>query len=112
MPKGKHNNHAKADRQHRWQDLPQIASTGYVKLRVGKGHPLADPNGYAYAHLLIWVAAGRSRPRRGEVLHFKNDVKTDYRLENLELRSRAAHNRLHNATRKRDARGRLTKVNH
>jgi len=112
MPKGKHNNYAKADSQHRWQDLPQIASTGYVKLRVGKGHPLADPNGYAYAHLLIWVAAGRSRPRRGEVLHFKNDVKTDYRLENLELRSRAAHNRLHNATRKRDARGRLTKVNH
>jgi len=54
MPKGKHNNHAKADSQHRWQDLPQIASTGYVKLRVGKGHPLADPNGYAYAHLLIW----------------------------------------------------------
>lgn len=31
----------------RWNDDRMIASNGYVKLRVGVEHPLADPNGYA-----------------------------------------------------------------
>jgi hypothetical protein len=46
-------------------------STGYVKLCVGKDHPLANPNSYVYAHLIIWVSAGHPRPRRGQLLHFK-----------------------------------------
>lgn len=68
-----------------------IAETGYVKLRVGKGHPLADPNGYAYEHLVVWVSAGNSRPKPGWVLHHKNEVKTDNRLSNLELKLKERH---------------------
>jgi hypothetical protein len=71
MPRGKHGNDARANKQHRWRGLPQIASTGYVKLRVGKDNPLAASKSYAYAHLIIWVSAGHSRPRRGQLLHFK-----------------------------------------
>lgn len=55
MP-GKGSNHG------RWNHEKLISSHGYVKIRVGKGHPLADPNGYAYEHLLVWVAAGNNRP--------------------------------------------------
>jgi|SRR6185312_6145990 len=101
--RGKHQNHAKADRQYRWSgDRKIIASTGYVRVRVGRGHPLADPNGYAYEHLVVWVAAGNGRPQSGFVLHHKNEVKTDNRLENLELVRRGDHNQHHNAERGRN----------
>jgi hypothetical protein len=49
----------------------QEPSTGYVKLRVCKDDPLAASKSYAYAHLIIWVSAGRPRLRRCQLLHFK-----------------------------------------
>lgn len=81
---------------------------GYRKLFVGRAHPLADPNGYTYEHLLVWVSAGRERPAAGFLLHHMNHRKDDNRLENLELISRARHGRLHIAERRRCERsGRL-----
>jgi len=88
---------ARASRQHRWKPGGSVASTGYVKLRLEKSHPLSDPNGYAYEHLVVWVSAGNLRPKTGMIIHHKNDDKTDNRIENLEVMSRADHNRLHNA---------------
>lgn len=84
-----------------------VSSTGYAKLRVGKTHPLADPNGYAYEHIVVWVAAGNDRPTRSQVLHHINENKLDNRLENLRLLSKSEHNALHIAERRRDATGRL-----
>ncbi len=92
---GKHGNHAKASRQHRWKPGGTVGSTGYVKVRVGKGHPLADPNGYAYEHLVVWVSAGNPRPKRDEILHHLNEDKTDNRIANLRLMSRAEHSQMH-----------------
>jgi len=63
---------------------------------------LADPNGYAYEHLVVWVSAGNTKPERGFLLHHINGHKDDNRIENLELMSRATHNRLHNKNKKRD----------
>lgn len=71
---------------------------GYVMLRVGKDHPLADRNGWAYEHHL---AMGR-KPKRGHLFHHVNDVKTDNRPDNLEERSRGWHNRHHNKQKGRD----------
>lgn len=101
MPKGVHNNHAKASKQHRWKPGSRQGSTGHVKVRVGKGHPLADPNGWAYEHIVVWVAAGNDRPTRSEVIHHINEDKTDNRIENLRLMTRSDHNRLHIAARAR-----------
>jgi hypothetical protein len=75
----------------RWSDERMLSEHGYVKVRVGKDHPLADPNGYCYEHLLVWVSAGRARPDADHLLHHKNEVKTDNRLDNLELLDRVAH---------------------
>jgi len=107
MPRGKHGNHARASRQPRWKPGGLVSSHGYVKVRVGRGHPLADPNGYAYEHLVVWCAAGNPRPPKGYLLHHRNEDKTDNRIENLELIRRGEHNALHNRERGRDAQGRL-----
>lgn len=89
--RGRHGNHARSVEHARWSNERMIASNGYAKVRVGCGHPLADPNGYAYEHLVVWCAAGRSRPGNGEVIHHLNGQKIDNRLENLELKKRSAH---------------------
>lgn len=96
MPKGFHSNQPKASDQHRWKAGSQVGSTGHVKVRVGKGHPLADPNGYAYEHLVVWVSAGNPRPAKGEILHHINEDKTDNRLKNLQLMTRSEHSQMHN----------------
>lgn len=99
--RGKHKNHAKASKQHRWKPGGSVGSTGHVKVRVGKGHPLADRNGYAYEHLVVWVSYGHLRPQQGQVLHHANGDKTDNRIENLHLMTRADHNSLHNSEKER-----------
>lgn len=93
--RGRHGNHARSSRQHRWNPGGSVASNGYVKIRVGRGHPLADRNGYAYEHHVIWCAAGNPRTGPGQVLHHRNHDKTDNRLANLELKSRGQHNAEH-----------------
>lgn len=92
---------AKGSGHARWKAGSRQGSTGHVKVRVGKGHPLADPNGWAYEHIVVWVAAGNARPGKGQVLHHINEDKTDNRIGNLQLMTRAEHNRLHNAQRSR-----------
>ena len=98
----------KSEKHYRWKFGGTVASNGYVKLRVGKGHPLADPNGYAYEHRVIWTAAGYPL-LKGQIIHHINGNKTDNRICNLEAISRAQHNRHHNAERGRRADGTFKK---
>ena len=106
--RGKHGNHVKGEKHHRWNTSRLISSHGYVKVRVGTEHPLADPNGYAYEHLLVWVSTGKTLPAPGELLHHRNENRRDNRLDNLALMPRPDHNRHHNEGRVRDERGRFT----
>lgn len=93
-------------REHyRWNKGRMLSEHGYVKVRVGVEHPLSDPNGYAYEHLLVWCSAGNQRPADGEALHHKNEDKTDNRYDNLALMQRGDHNALHIAERGRRSNG-------
>jgi hypothetical protein len=104
-----HGNTKRGSEHHRWNSGRMLSEDGYVKVRVGAEHPLADPNGYAYEHLLVWCASGRPRPADGKMLHHLNEDKTDNRICNLELMTRAEHNALHIAERGRRANGQFEK---
>ena len=106
MPKSKHNNHPNASEHYRWSHKKILSSEGYVKIRVGKSHPLADPNGYAYEHLLVWISAGDALAEN-ELLHHINDDRQDNRWANLQRMTRAEHNHHHNKIRGRDSLGRF-----
>lgn len=95
MPKGVHPNHARGSRHYRWRAGGTAASNGYVRIRVGRKHPFADPNGYAYEHHIVWASAGNPRPPKGWLLHHVNGDKSDNRLENLRLVRRGEHNAEH-----------------
>jgi hypothetical protein len=54
----------------------------------------AHRGGVELLHRLVWIAAHGPIPK-GYVIHHRNENARDNRLENLELLSRAEHNRLH-----------------
>ncbi len=91
--RGRHGNHASGPGTHRWNEGITHHRDGYLKVQVGVAHPLADPNGYAYLHHLVWYATGGSL--YGVVLHHVNEIKTDNRIENLAPLRRPEHNREH-----------------
>ena len=106
--RGRHGNHAMGPRNGRWNAEKKILSDdGYVKVRVGRDHPLADPNGYAYEHLLVWISAGNPLPGLGELLHHKDENRENNRIGNLELKTRSKHATDHNSERGRDGFGRF-----
>ena len=105
--RGRHGHQARGKGNGRWNAGRIISSHGYVKIRVGREHPLADPNGYAYEHLLVWVSAGFQPPAESELLHHKDEDRQNNRIGNLEKISRSGHGELHITQRARDQKGRL-----
>ena len=76
-----------------WKGGRSVASNGYVIVKVGKAHHLADCRGYAYEHRVVAEAAIGRRLEPGEQVHHKNEVKTDNRPENLEVVAGIAEHR-------------------
>lgn len=62
-----------------------IDPRGYVLVRVGTDHHLADVRGYAYEHRLIAEQMIGRRLMSGEQVHHRSGDKTDNRPENLKV---------------------------
>lgn len=81
-----------------WGGGRVVNEAGYILVKVGRGHPLALANGYAYEHRLVAQEAMGRPLAPGEEVHHKNGVKSDNRPENLEVKSgRAEHAMEHRA---------------
>jgi len=73
---------------------------GYILVFVGKGHHLADVRGYAYEHRLVMektlgrqLIRGKRGETRGELVHHKNENKSDNIDQNLKLMPSNWHHR-------------------
>lgn len=75
-----------------------IASNGYVLVRVGRHHHLADVRGYAYEHRLVAEKALGRRLNEKEIVHHRNGNKIDNSPDNLEVCESIAHHRLQHRT--------------
>ena len=74
-----------------WRGGRVIASNGYVLLRVGIGHHLADVRGYAYEHRVIAEQTLGRRLREGEIVHHRDGDKQNNVPENIEVVASTAH---------------------
>lgn len=113
--RGKHGHHATGEQNGRWnKSQKRLTSQGYVAVRVPVDHPHAwGPSRlkrfkYAYEHIVVMMESLGRPLLPDEVVHHRNSVRSDNRIENLELTTPEEHQRHHaGETRKRDTLGRF-----
>lgn len=77
------------------QRKPIIDPRGYVLIRVGKGHHLADVRGLAYEHRLVAKEMlGRRLVQSEEIHHINRDL-SDNRPQNLIVCASKAEHKMH-----------------
>lgn len=113
--RGRHGNHARGDRNGRWNAGRMINSEGYVLMRVDPSHPRAfgPPRlrnfKYAYEHDLVMERMIGRFLTPNEIVHHRNGIRDDNRAENLILETREDHAREHTSVPgSRDTLGRFT----
>lgn len=67
---------------------------GYLRMYAAK-HPFADGRKEIHVHVMVMEMHIGRRICESECVHHKNEIKTDNRIENLELMSHAAHSAIH-----------------
>lgn len=80
----------------RWAGGRTVDSHGYVRV-YRPDHPNANGRGYVFEHRLV-MSLHLGRPlTSAEIVHHKNHVRTDNRIDNLQLVSRSHHMQIHHA---------------
>ena len=78
-----------SERHPSWKGGRRVHASGYVQTRLSYGHPfycMVGRAGYVFEHRLV-MAQHLGRPlSSGETVHHINGVRTDNRIENLQIR--------------------------
>lgn len=82
------------EKNHSWKGGRYIDGYGYIRV-LNKDHLYANSMGYVLEHRLIMENYLGRILARSELVHHVNGIKTDNRIENLELTDRVNHMRLH-----------------
>ena len=85
-----------------WRGGRSVASNGYVLVRVGVGHHLADVRGYAYEHRINAEKLLGRRLQPGEQVHHIDHNKMNNSLDNLEVTTGRKHHAFRHRRAKRD----------
>lgn len=78
-----------------WKGGRLIASNGYVLVRVGPSHHLADVRGYAYEHRIVAEKKLGRRLLPSEQVHHADGNKKNNEPDNLEVFRSIAEHRAH-----------------
>jgi hypothetical protein len=78
-----------------WKGGRTVASNGYVLVKVGTDHHLADVRGYAYEHRIMAETKIGRRLLPGEQVHHVDRNKQNNDPANLTVEASVAHHRLH-----------------
>jgi len=78
-----------------WKGGRVIDPRGYVLIRVGKDHPLADVRGYAYEHRIFAERYIGRKLKKGEEIHHKGERSNNAQDMIAVTKSRADHKALH-----------------
>ena len=87
------------DKNPNWKGGRVVASNGYVLIKVGFEHHLADIRGYAYEHRLVGEAKLGRRLRDGELVHHVDENKQNNDPDNLVVVESNAEHFLHHRKR-------------
>jgi len=105
--RGRHGNHAKGEKNARWNGGRWHHPDGYIGIAVPEGHHLRQAHGYAFEHQLVAEEMLGRRLRDDEDVHHRNGKRADNRPDNLEVKLKTDHAREHANASERDALGRF-----
>lgn len=84
----------KREKSSSWKGGKRISSNGYVEIFLPEHHR-ARKNGYVFEHILVVEMWLKRHLKPNEQVHHVNKIKTDNRIENLQVVDIAEHARLH-----------------
>lgn len=84
----------------KWKGGRNITTEGYIRIYAAD-HPYADKNNSVFEHRLVMESHLGRYLEPSEIVHHINGVKTDNRIENLEVMTQSEHARAHHTGTKR-----------
>jgi len=87
------------EKAHNWKGGKRLAKSGYIMIYV-PNHPF-NSYGYVREHRLVMEKHLNRFLKRHELIHHKNGILTDNRIDNLSIVTKGEHNKIHKPRKKR-----------